>query len=51
MHTLAVLLFVAAGADANVAALSVDAVLVLLGAYGLRLQALVDIWGEKKIHN
>lgn len=47
-HTLAVFaLFVADRADAHVAAFGVDALLVLLGAHGLRLRALVDIWWKK----
>lgn len=49
LDTLAVLLFIATGADTHVASFRVDTLLVLLGAHGLRLGALVHIC-EKETH-
>lgn len=48
MDTLAILLFIASGTDADMASLGVDTLLVLLSANRLWLETLVDVWGEKK---
>lgn len=51
LNTLAVLvLFITDRAYTHIATFAVDALLVLLGAYRLRLRALINIWWEDEKH-